>query len=497
MTPPQAATRRAVSLLRAVRDPNLLGTVTLPGHDKPTGLFPAQLELMRDVEADARILIWCLGRRSGKTTMAALVALWSCLLRPDLDAMVRPGERRYAVVVATSREQARILVDAARSLVEASPLLASSLESSDSDELRFRLPDGSRTALRAMPCSGRAVRGLPVSVVIFDEIAHFLTETEGPAAADRVYGALLPATAQFGDLARVLLISTPWGSDGLFAREFHRARSGELAGAIARQAPTAEVNPTISQAFLAAEEARDPETFLGEYGATFLGSGSAFLDFDMFDIAERGRLRPEAGTNWIAGIDPAFSSDPFGVAVVGRSVEDHSRLILGHVEALRPRKTRTMEERSAFTEAQLHEVAEVCKRFGAAAVTDQHLARIVVDRLARDGVYVRQHSMSAGSKTAIFGELKARLYDGTLEIFADPDLVAELRRLRTKFSAGSASIVNPRVGGSHGDMAQALAMAVYEHRLTAGSDRRFRGGRLDGEPSGDQWANTLRVGGDH
>lgn len=478
----RSTARRPVPLIRAVTDPKLLGTVTLPGHDKPTGLFPSQVELLRDVERDARLLIYCMGRRSGKTMMAALVALWSCLLRPDLDALVRPGERRYAVCVATSREQARILVDAARSLVEASPLLRSALEGTDTDELRFRLPDGSRTALRAMPCSGRAVRGLPVSVVIFDEIAHFLSETEGPAVADRVYEALVPATAQFGDLARVLLISTPWGTDGLFAREFHRAQSGELAGAIARQASTAQMNPTITAEFLAAEEARDPESFQGEYMAAFLQSGAAYLDFDRFEMADHAGLPPEAGTGWIAGLDPAFAgSDPFGVAVVGRSVEDRNRLVLGHVAGLKPRRSYSQEERSAVTEELLEHVSDVCRRYNARAVSDQYLAKIVADRLSRDGVTVRQHSMTSSTKTAIFSELRARLYGGTLEIFDDPQLVAELRRLRTKFTAGSAAIVNPRVGGSHGDMAQALALAVFEHRygISTGSPRtgRSRGDR--------------------
>jgi hypothetical protein len=40
--------------------------------------------------------------------------------------------------------------------------------------------------------------------------------------------------------------------------------------------------------------------------------------------------------------------------------------------------------------------------------------------------------------------------------------VQELRRLRTRYLAGHAAVVNPRVGGSHGDMAQALALAVME-----------------------------------
>ncbi len=49
-----------------------------------------------------------------------------------------------------------------------------------------------------------------------------------------------------------------------------------------------------------------------------------------------------------------------------------------------------------------------------------------------------------------------------LELYEEPDLVAELRRLRTRYAAGRASVENPRVGGSHGDIAQALALAVYE-----------------------------------
>jgi hypothetical protein len=71
--------------------------------------------------------------------------------------------------------------------------------------------------------------------------------------------------------------------------------------------------------------------------------------------------------------------------------------------------------------------------------------------------------MTATSKTAAFSELRARLAAGSLDLLDVPPLLAELRRRRSRYRAGSAAVVNPRVGGSHGDLAQALALAVYEH----------------------------------
>lgn len=448
---------RHVGLLAACDDPQLFG---LP-------LWPRQRDLLAAVAAGPRFHVWALGRRSGKTTMAALVGLHSCLFRPDLDAKVRPGERRYAVAVATNREQARLLLRAARSIVEDSPLLSDVVESATEDELAFT----NGTAFRAFPCSSRGGRGWPISTLIMDEAAHFLSETDGYQTADRVFEALAPATAQFGDGARVILSSTPYGTEGLFARLYDQALSGELPAASAHHASSAEVNPTIDADFLEAEEARDPDAFRQEYLAEFTGSGDAYLDMGRFEIADRGPLEPAYGKGWVVGLDPAFARDPFGVAVVGRHPEDRRRLLVGHVDAL--------DARGDFG-GPLEAVTELADAFGARVVTDQYAAPAVLERLRGAGLSVREHAMTAATKTAIFAELRARLYAGDLEVYRHPGLTAELRRLRTKFTAGQAAVVNPRVGRSHGDIAQALAMATFELRRGVPAGRRkVRGGRGD------------------
>jgi hypothetical protein len=87
------------------------------------------------------------------------------------------------------------------------------------------------------PYSARGIRGWAISTLLMDEAAHFLTETEGPQVVERVFNSLVPATAQFGDKARIILSSTPWGQDGLFADMFQRAPSGELKDAAAHHRP--------------------------------------------------------------------------------------------------------------------------------------------------------------------------------------------------------------------------------------------------------------------
>ncbi len=430
-------------LLQACEDARLFGFE----------LWPKQRELLEAVEAGPRIHAWSIGRRSGKSTIAALVCLWDALLRPELDKRVRPGETRYAVAVATNVNQGRVIVAAARSIVERSPLLAALVDGVTDDEIRFRLPSGARTTLRAFPCSSRGARGWPISTLCMDEAAHFITETEGDRAAEGVWGALVPSTAQFGDAARIILSSTPYGSSGLFHDIWTRAQAGEIGDAVAQHASTGEVNPTITAEFLAAEEARDADSFRSEYLAEFTSSGDAFLDFGRIDLSEPARVaRPEDAYQWVCGLDPAFSKDPFGVALVGRA--EGGGYVAGPITALKA---------EGDFSGPVDTAAALAKEYGASVVTDQFSQAAVVERLRHHhALQVKVLPMTAQSKTEIFQDLRRALQTGTLVLPDHPALIAELRRLRTKYTAGAAGVVNPRVGNSHGDMAQALALAVSE-----------------------------------
>lgn len=439
-----------VPLLDAARDPALLGA--------GLKLWPTQIALLEGV-AKNRLSVWSLGRRAGKSTSSAMALLWCCLLRPELLSRLRPGERGYAVCIATNARQARLILHAATTIVQASPVLSEMVEAVLEDELVFT----NGTALAAFPCSSRAGRGWPIFGLVLDEAAHMQSETDGYMVADRVFEALVPATAQFGRDARVIVCSTPFGPDGFFADLWNRVSSGELEEAIAFQFSTSASNPTIDPGFLAQEWLRDPDGYLGEYEAQFVGSGNVYLDPARVDaaVAERGELEPSVCSRWIAGLDPAFSSDPFGLTIVGLDRDGSGRLRVGLARSWKPTRTATFEDRRAHEDQVLAEVAEIVRPYTTTLVTDQYAAAAIIDRLRREGLAVESIPMSPSSKTNAYAELRARLYTDGLELYDHPGLMAELKRLRAKYTAGQASVVNPRVNGSHGDIAQALALAVY------------------------------------
>jgi hypothetical protein len=110
----------------------------------------------------------------------------------------------------------------------------------------------------------------------------------------------------------------------------------------------------------------------------------------------------------------------------------------------------------------LASVAKVIRVYGARTVADQYMAAGVVDRLRSEGIWVRAEPMTATSKPPL-SELRAAWPPESLDLLDLPPLLAELRRLRSRYRAGSASVINPRVERLHGDLAQALALAVYKH----------------------------------
>ena len=388
----------------------------------------------------------CTTRRSGRTSTR-----W-----------FRAGVR-YVLAAAPSEVQAREFVMLCAALIDASPALAR-LASVKADRIDFRLAGGARTAIRAMPANSRSVRGVSASMVVLDEFAHFI-DTDGSASDARMYAALEPSTRVFGNRARVLLLSTPFGETGRFYELFRAAEQGILPSSWAVHAPVWEVDPTLDEAWRERKRVEVGEdTFRQEYGAEFVAGGGQFFDLRGIDY-EDGPVAPDAAGCWVAGLDPAFHADKFGVALVGESTGNPGTLVTGVLEGIAPgERLRSLDQRRGREDATLAAVWELLEPYqerGLRIVTDQHQADAVSSYFGRRGVAVDVVNLTGPLQTQAFTSTRARLVDGSLRLWKHPPLIEELRRVRAK---DTESIVLPRFAGSHCDIASALALAVYELR---------------------------------
>ena len=198
-----AAGRAGVALEEHLRSVYGGGEVTVPKETPLVGLVAAckdesllrfplwvgQRQLLRSLEsalaAGDWLNVWCIGRRSGKSTLGALVALWCCLLRPDLDELAGATGRSHAIIIATNLKQARHVVQMAAEIVSRSQLLCGAVERVTLDEITFK----NGTALTAFPASSRGGRGRAVRCLILDEAAHMADADSGsPLEAEAIFG---------------------------------------------------------------------------------------------------------------------------------------------------------------------------------------------------------------------------------------------------------------------------------------------------------------------
>jgi hypothetical protein len=420
-------------------------------------LYPGQRSLLeRCIASGRRKWLLALGRRSGKDLMAAIIAIFDAVLG-DYSGMLRPGEERFIVVVATRVDQARQFIRVVRELLEHAPdasLRALVEVDGSADEIRLR----SGVTIVAMPCSSRATRGLAVTTLILNEAAHMSTADEGWQAGRAVYRALLPATVQFGDKALVIVMSSPLWATGIFWDLFSAGVSGADPTIHVEQLPTWELNPTVTRESLEPEFLADPDSARVEYGAEFAEGAGAFLNATAVHecvVSGRTALPALPELRYVAAADPAFAAggDAFTFCIahkVGNTV------VLDRLLSWRGRSS------PLNSDAVLDEIAAVAHEYRIReVVSDQYAVVPLADGLRRRGVYLRGQPLTNELKADIFTSLKRTLNTGEVELLDDPRLAAELVHLQVRPSPSG----KPRISaaaGHHDDLAMVVATVVHD-----------------------------------
>jgi hypothetical protein len=226
-------------------------------------LDPWQERLLRS--NSPRVLLNC-ARQSGKSTMAAIIAMHQALWRPS----------SLVLILAPAERQAKELFTKVAAAYQA---LGHIIPADSYRKMGMELSIGSR--IEALPGSERTIRGFSgVDLLILDEASR---------VADELYYATRPMLAVSG--GRLLMMSTPYGKRGVFYEEWH-SRVSEWE----RYEVPADECPRITEAFLEEERAALPSwVYRQEYECSFEETEDQVFTTDMVDASVSADVEPLFG----------------------------------------------------------------------------------------------------------------------------------------------------------------------------------------------------------
>ncbi len=374
------------------------------------------------------------GRRSGKSSIAALIAAYEALLG-EWPSKLGLGQAFHIFILATDREQAKNVFHVVKNLMSS---FEEEIERETQDEIW--LLNGARIVVKA--ANYRATRGYNVALAILDEFAFFRDE-KSANPAEEILTSLLPSLIDGG---RILGISTPYGKFGLLYDLYKEHFGVESSDQLIWKAPTSVMNPSYRQSTIDKLLKRDRILFASEYLAEFRSDIESFLPEALIRLYATGTQQPPVpNRRYSCFIDPSG----------GR--QDSFTLAIGHAENEKTYVDLIRETKSPFDPAEVvKEYAAIAKQYGIyEVVSDRFAGAWLESAFNKQNLAVRLSDLSASE---LFLEFQARLSSGQVSLIDDATLIIQLRQLeRRTTSGGRDKVGHPEVAGYHDDVANAVA----------------------------------------
>ena len=253
--------------------------------------------------APVRELWLFIGRRSGKSIIAALQAVWATCCRSYRLAV---GEVGIFMVLAADRKQARVIKRYISGLLHSHPALEALIANETADAIE--LTNG--LTIEIHTCSYRSLRGYTCIGAAVDEVAFW--QSEDSANPDREVLLALRAAMASQPEAMLVGLTTTYARRGEVWRiyEQHFGNDGS-ADVLVVNGPTRALNPTISQRIIDAAYEEDPIAAAAEFGGEFRRDVETYLSREALDaVVMSGRLEqpPAATHHYVAFVDAAGGS---------------------------------------------------------------------------------------------------------------------------------------------------------------------------------------------
>lgn len=386
--------------------------------------------------------LWlAMGRRGGKSNIAALIAIFESCFR-DYSDRLAPGERATVLCICPDRKQARTNMRYISGLLHSNPMLERMIEREERESIEL----ANRTSIEIGTASFRAVRGYTLAAVICDEIAFWRSD-ESANPDIEILNALRPAMATLD--GRLIALSSPYARRGALW-DTYRAHYGQSGPVLVAQAETRLMNPSLPERVIAQAYTREPVAASAEYGAQFRRDLEEFVSLEtvMACIEPGCKERPPVPSLRYHGfIDPSGgSADSMTMAVAHK--DRSGKAILDCVREVRP----------PFSPEQVCiDFAKELKNYGIRSVNgDRYGAQWVVEQFGKCGITYRP---AEKSKSDIYKDVLPLLNSEQCELLDDQRLINQLQGLERRTSRGGRDSID-HAPGAHDDVVNAAAGAL-------------------------------------
>lgn len=395
------------------------------------------------LDRPCRELWLLLGRRSGKSIIAALCAVYATTCKTYTLA---PGETGICMCIAADRKQARVVKRYISGLLRSHP----SLEVLIANETAEAIWLTNGLCIEIHTCSFRSLRGYSVVAAIADEVAFW--DAEDSANPDKeVLIALRAAMASIPD-AMLIALTSVYARRGEVWRTYERYFGRPTADVLVVNAPTMMMNPTIDQRVIAAAYDDDPIAAAAEFGAEFRRDVEAFLPPEAID-AVRMIGRFEQPYDYLRRGEYSAFLDP-----AGGSGSDSMTLAIAHHRDGRAILDLVREVKPPFSpEAAVSEFAAILKAYAlTTATSDRYAGSWPTEAFRKAGITVEP---STRSKSEIYRDCLPLIMSGTVELLDHARLLKQLAGLERRTARGGKDSIDhaPRM---HDDVANAACGAV-------------------------------------
>jgi len=456
---------------------------------------------------DRREMILSIGRRSGKTTISACIAAYETYkLISKIDPQSYYGLPQSNMIqlisVATDKDQAGLLYQEVSGHYRNCAFFVPYTANNTMSYARFQTPkdverygtyldnpDAKATIkVTFRSCIAKGLRGAGNIVVILDEVAHFTDA--GQSSADAVYNAVVPSTSAYSPKdpndvriptgpveARVILISSPLGRQGLFYKLFQMGMGGGSVAAnmLCIQAPTWEVNPTIPASEFEKHYLKDPGVFFTEYGGEFTDRTRGWIEREedvivCVDKNLRPMVRGTPRRPHFLGLDLGLVGD--GTAIAIGHIDETGKIRADLIDQVKAGEGKHADKERLDFDDVANWIKELSERFYIIdGIFDQWAGIPLEQALKKRGLsQMKSVQMTKVLTSQMFQNFKDMLWDKKLLLYDFPvaphenhcAYIKELLELQARYHSKYITTVEaPNIEGKHDDMSDALVRMVW------------------------------------